>query len=283
MKQRSIQKVIYAEIFDMGGIQVRQPLPSMQEEYLDPFVLLHHGHLIIHPDQQLKHAGVGPHPHRGFSPVTYIFKGGINHRDSRGNNQAVFAGGTQWMNSGMGIIHSERPLERELEIIQMWINSPQKNKMDQPYYYPLTKENTSVYYTEDKLAEVAVVTGDLLGLLGPIKTLTSINSAMIHLKSTAKLNTPIPSSHHTFLYLLDGKIVFNGNKIVEGKNMIIFAMDGEQISFEALEPTRALLMSGEPIGESMLAHGPFVMNSEIEIMEAYRDYRMGKMGVLIED
>lgn len=279
---RTINKIIPARMQNMGELKVRQPLPSAELEYLDPFVLLHHGHMFTDPNDDMKKAGVGPHPHKGFAPVTFLFKGSVNHRDSRGNNKSVSAGGTQWMHAGMGIIHSERPLDTEQELIQMWINSPAKNKNDQPYYHPLTKEETPSYKSEDGKITVNVVTGELGGTKGPIPTLTPINSATIYALKGGKITINIAKTHNAFLYLLDGVLKVDGKEIT-GKNFIEFNNDGDNISFEALEDTRALLMSGEPIKEKIVAHGPFVMNTETEIMEAFRDYRMGKMGVLIED
>lgn len=269
-------------MYNMGDMKVRQPLPSNELDYLDPFVLLHHGHMFFDLNSDLSKSGVGPHPHKGFSPVTFMFKGGVNHRDSRGNNQSVGEGGTQWMNAGMGIMHSERPTTSEQELIQMWINSPAKNKNDQPYYHPLTKEQTPSYKSEDGKITVNVITGELNGIKGPIPTLTPINSATIYANAGGKLNIQLPAGHNAFLYLLDGFMNVDG-KEVTGKNFIAFNNDGEAISIEAKEDTRALLMSGEPIGEKIVAQGPFVMNNETQIMEAYRDYRMGKMGILIED
>lgn len=267
----------------MGNILIRQPLPSAGLEYLDPFVLLHHGANKVEGD--FKNEGVGPHPHRGFAPVSFIFKGGVHHRDSRGNNQAVYEGGTQWMNAGLGITHSERPAQgtNEMELIQMWVNIPAKNKMDVPSYYPLAKEKTPQYTSEDGLITAGVVSGELFQLKGPIPTVSPVNSAMLHAKKGGRLNVEIPSSHNAFLYLLSGKMNFNTNVLADALNMVVFANDGDAISLEVLEDSRALLMSGEPIGEQIFAQGPFVMNTEIEIMEAYRDFRMGKMGILIED
>ena len=282
MEFRKISNRIYAPLLNMGELKVRQPLPSEHLEYLDPFILLHHGHMIFDPDEDLVRAGVGPHPHRGFSPVTFVFKGGSQHRDSRGNKQQVMAGGTQWMHAGMGIIHSERPVEREMEIIQMWINSPAKNKMEQPFYKPLSKEDTPVFISEDGMVQAFIVSGHLLGMEGPIPTMTPVNSAMLHISKGGKLDIPLPASHNAFVYLLDGKLNLNGQEADE-RHMVVFEPGAEGISIEGLQDTRALLMSGEPIGETIVAHGPFVMNTDTEIMEAYRDYRLGKMGVLIED
>jgi quercetin 2,3-dioxygenase len=106
-KNRTIKSIVYAKEFDMGGMPVRQAFPSSKAERVDPFLLLHHADVKVSADIPTNKAGVGPHPHRGFSPVTFIFKGGVHHRDSRGNNNVIYEGGTQWMNAGMGIIHSE--------------------------------------------------------------------------------------------------------------------------------------------------------------------------------
>lgn len=108
-KNRTVQAILYAQPMDMGGLPIRQPFPSGKMEQIDPFLLLHHADMQVPTNIDTRHAGVGPHPHRGFSPVSFIFKGGVHHRDSRGNDNIVYAGGTQWMNAGMGIIHSERP------------------------------------------------------------------------------------------------------------------------------------------------------------------------------
>jgi redox-sensitive bicupin YhaK (pirin superfamily) len=126
-----------------------------------------------------KHAGVGPHPHRGFSPVSFIFKGGVHHRDSRGNNNIVYAGGTQWMNAGMGVIHSERPpadiheIGGRQELIQLWVNTPAKHKMDVPDYQPLTAEETPVVNSADQLTTVNVIAGELNGVKGPDQNIIS--------------------------------------------------------------------------------------------------------------
>src|SRR5688500_13192601 len=109
MTNRKVKYLLYAEERDMGGMPIRQPFPTLKVDQVDPFLLLHHADVKVSEHVQPSHAGVGPHPHRGFSPVTFIFKGGVHHRDSRGNNSIVYAGGAQWMNAGMGVMHSERP------------------------------------------------------------------------------------------------------------------------------------------------------------------------------
>ncbi|MFZ5999130.1 MAG: pirin family protein [Bacteroidota bacterium] len=289
MKTRTVSRLLYAHKVDMGGLPIRQPLPTQQVQQIDPFLLLHHADVKapLHTDPD--HAGVGPHPHRGFSPVTFIFKGGVHHRDSRGNDSTIYAGGAQWMNAGMGIIHSERPPhdihERgsRQEIIQLWINTPAKNKMDQPAYFPLKAEEVPTTISEDGLVKVNVFSGEVLGVKGPIPSQAVVNAATIELKAQGAISIPVPPTHNAFIYLLDGKLVVDGFGVVEGLHLVHFKNDGDGISFKASEDTRVLFLTGEPLKEEVVSYGPFVMNTQTEIMEAMRDYQVGKMGVLIED
>jgi redox-sensitive bicupin YhaK (pirin superfamily) len=289
MKNRTVTHLLYAHPYDMGGMPIRQPFPTANVEQLDPFLLLHHADIKVPQHIDPGHAGVGPHPHRGFSPVTFIFKGGVHHRDSRGNDSVVYAGGAQWMNAGMGAIHSERPPDNiheiggRQEIIQLWINAPAENKMDQPAYFPLQAADTPRFQSADKLVTVSVVSGELGSVKGPIPSTSPVNAATAEFKKTGEISIAIPASHNAFIYLLDGKLNVDGYGLAEGLHAVVFANDGDGITLRALEDTRVLLMTGEPIGEKVVAQGPFVMNSETQILEAMRDYQMGKMGVLIEN
>jgi redox-sensitive bicupin YhaK (pirin superfamily) len=221
--------------------------------------------------------------------VTFIFKGGVHHRDSRGNDNVVYAGGAQWMNAGMGIIHSERPphdiheIGGRQEIIQLWINTPAAHKMDQPAYYPLASEETPAFKSNDGKVSLKVFSGTLLDVKGPIPSNTEVNAATIQLNKGGKVSIPLPITHNAFIYLLDGALKVDGFGLVDGLNAVIFNNDGDGIALEAVEDTRVLLLSGEPLNEKVVSHGPFVMNSETQILEAMRDYQMGKMGVLIEE
>ena len=274
---------------DMGGLPVRQPLPTQRVEQIDPFLLLHHADIKVPAHIEPDHAGVGPHPHRGFSPVTFIFKGGVHHRDSRGNDSVIYAGGAQWMNAGMGVLHSERPpdniheLGGRQEIIQLWINTPSQHKMDQPAYYPLSSEAVPAFRSEDGKVKASVFSGSLLGQNGPIPSHTEVNAATLEIKKGGIISIPVPVHHNAIIYLLDGKLTLEGFGLVEELNLIYFKKDGDQITIEALEDTRILLLSGAPIDEEVVSYGPFVMNTQTQIMEAMRDYQKGKMGVLIEE
>ncbi|RIJ42430.1 pirin family protein [Pontibacter oryzae] len=287
MKNRTVDRILYAELVDMGGMPVRQTFPTQQIAQIDPFLLLHH-HVAEMPKGVLpQKTGVAPHPHRGFSPVTFVYKGGVHHRDSRGNNSVVYEGGSQWMNAGRGIIHSERPpkdiMERGgvQEIVQLWVNTPAAYKMDQPEYFALQSEQTPVVDADG--VSIQVVAGEYGEAVGPVLTKSPVLALRLTLKAGATYTLPLPGTYNAFLYLLDGQIRLDGFGQVDGLHQVVFNSDGESVRFKAEEDTRAILMAGEPINEPVAANGPFVMNTETEVLQAMRDYRMGKLGVLIED
>ena len=232
---------------------------------------------------------MGPHPHRGFSPVTLIFKGGVQHRDSRGNNSIVTEGGTQWMFAGRGITHSERPVKElaekggTLEFIQFWVNVPSKNKMEQPYYKAITADENSIYFSEDKKVEVSVVSGELEGVIGKVDTYTPINTYRFNFLKDGEIEFEVPIDHNTLFYLLKGRVLINDEQEINTKDLVLFSNDDSKIKFTAKEDGYGILLSGTPINEEVASYGPFVMNTQTEIMEAMRDAQMGKMGVLIEE
>jgi redox-sensitive bicupin YhaK (pirin superfamily) len=234
-------------------------------------------------------SGVGPHPHRGFSPVTFVFEGEVQHQDSLGNNAVVTAGGTQWMHAGKGIIHSERPSKALVEnggfneIIQFWVNSPSKHKMEEPYYFPLQESETPVL--EKNGSTISVVAGELDGVKGPAKTYSPQTLLRGEIAAGSEFSLYIPSSFNTLIYLLDGSIEIGGEKAktkVKGKDMVLFNNDGEEIVIKGVEKTRFILLSGEPIGEPVNSYGPFVMNTSREIQDAIEEYQSGGMGRLDE-
>lgn len=289
MKNRTIRSIVYASVFDMGGMPVRQAFPSAKIEAPDPFLLLHHADVKVPADVDTKHAGVGPHPHRGFSPVTFIFKGGVHHRDSRGNNNVIYEGGTQWMNAGMGIVHSERPPadihERggRQEIIQLWVNTPAAHKMDQPSYHPLTAAETPSVVSADGLVKVNIQAGELNGVTGKISTYTAVNTFTASMKKNGVFHFDIPATHNAFIYVLKGKLQVDDEAGLSENYAAIFNLDGDGFGLTALEDSLVFIGSGEPLQEPVAAHGPFVLNNQTQVMEAFRDYQLGKMGVLIED
>ena len=289
MNNRTIKSIVYASTFDMDGMPVRQAFPSSKIEAPDPFLLLHHANVKVPKHVEVRHAGVGPHPHRGFSPVTFIFKGGVHHRDSRGNDNVVYEGGTQWMNAGMGIIHSERPPQNihengsRQEIIQLWVNTPAAHKMDQPAYYPLNEAETPTILSEDGLVKINIQAGELNGIKGKIPTFSPVNTFTVNMQKGGNYQFNIPPTHNAFIYLLEGKLQVKEDSEVEANYLAIFNNDGDGFELTALENTRFFIGTGQPLNEPIASQGPFVLNNQTQLMEAFRDYQMGKMGVLIED
>ncbi|MDA7501829.1 pirin family protein [Chitinophagales bacterium] len=286
MKKRSVKRILPAQLVNMGGHLLDQPLPVQDVDTIDPFLLIHHWNHPLKGGQTQQEVGVGPHPHRGFSPVTFVFKGNVQHRDSLGNDAIVEEGGTQWMHAGQGITHSERPSKElaetggENEFIQFWVNTPAKHKMELPYYLPLSEAQTPVVSGANY--ELSVVAGDYEGVVGPAKTYSPQTLLRGTASKGAVFSIHLPQHFNSLIYLLDGRMDVAGKKAFE-KDMVWFENDGEEIDIQITEDARFIVLSGEPINEKLSSYGPFVMNSQTEIMEAVRDAQMGKMGLLIEE
>jgi len=285
---RTIKQIKKAVKVNMGGVILDQALPVHGVDQIDPFLLIHHWSDKLKGQQKQSEVGVGPHPHRGFSPVTFIFKGGVHHRDSLGTSEVVSAGGTQWMNSGKGIVHSERPEKSlaenggDFEIIQFWLNTPAEHKMKTASYQPLSLAETPFFEDEAKLSKLFLVAGKQKDKTGPLKAESDVLIMRGEAKSGAKVEIDVNENFNALIYILDGKIHY-GDTIADDKSMIEWNQDGTSIAFEVVEDTRFILLSGEPIKESLSTYGPFVMNTEDEIRQAIIDYQSGKMGILTEE
>lgn len=281
MNHRKILADWPAERVNMGHLALLQPLPSRHAERIGAFLLLHHwGPYDVEPGRDP--VDLGPHPHRGFEPVSFVFSGELEHRDSRGHHGIVGPGGVQWMTAGMGIVHSEHASRRfkerggTMEGIQLWINLPADKKMVQPAYLNLPAGKQALI--EGDGWNGRVVAGELAGAKGPAPTHVDLVVAVLHLEAGAVFEAALPSGHEAFLYLLDGKV-----EGIAGPGLIRFSPDGDGVSARAEEPTRALLLASEPLDEPVATYGPFVMNDQTQIMQAIRDYQMGKMGVLVDE
>jgi len=285
MSNRTVKRIIPSQLVNMGGIMIEQPLPNRGIDQIDPFLLIHHGSLAVQKGGTQDSAGVGPHPHRGFSPVTFVFKGSVHHRDSLGNSEIVREGGTQWMHSGSGVVHSERPSKEllenggENEIIQFWVNTPAEHKMQAPYYLPLSADQTPKI-KKDK-ATIGVVAGHFEGIDGPAKTYSPQTLLRAESEASAAFSLRIPEEFNTLIYVLNGELVVDG-KHIGTKDLAWMNNDGEEISIQSTADSRFILLSGEPIGEQVSTYGPFVMNTQREIHQALIDYQEGKMGHLVE-
>ena len=287
MKLNTINRVGRSDFVNMGPIQLRQPIPTQHIDTIDPFILLHHyGPYDI--SEQNNPFDLGPHPHRGFEPITFLVQGEQLHRDSLGNESVVKAGDVQWTTAGRGIIHAEAPTKEfvqkggTLEGIQLWLNLPAEKKMMAANYQHVKHDDFRVVSSEDNKVNIQIIAGELEGVHGRIKTQTSVNTFMITVEAGGNYTFKVPNSHQSTLYLLKGDVLVNDSEVLKLNNnqLIQFNQDGEGFSITGNESSQLLFISGEPINESVKTYGPYVMNTQTEIMEAMRDYQMGKMGFL---
>ncbi|EDP70637.1 putative pirin-related protein [Flavobacteriales bacterium ALC-1] len=287
MKLNTIKRIGRSDFVNMGPIKLRQPLPNQGIDIVDPFILLHHyGPYEI--NEKSNPFDLGPHPHRGFEPITFLIQGEQLHRDSLGNESVVKAGDVQWTTAGRGIIHAEGPTEEfvakggVLEGIQLWLNLPAKKKMMEANYQHAKHEDFRIIKSKDGKVKTRIVAGELNQTFGRIGTQTPVNAFLIEAKAEGKESILFSKEQQGMLYLLKGKVKVNGSTVLElDKNQLIqFHHDGEGFSIEAKENSLLLFLSGEPFNEPVSTYGPYVMNTQTEIMEAMRDYQMGKMGFL---
>ena len=287
MKLNTIKRAGKSHFVNMGPTRLRQPFPTQHIEMIDPFILLHHyGPYHISPESNP--FDLGPHPHRGFEPITFLVQGEQLHRDSLGNESVVNAGDVQWTTAGRGIIHSEGPAKSfvekgcYIEGIQLWLNLPAEKKMMQPNYQHEKHEDFRVIISEDNKVKTRIIAGEIDNTFGRILTQTSVNAFMIDAKAGGESTIPYSNSHQSMLYLLNGKVTVNDVEALElDKNQLMeFMQDGEGIKIKAEADSKLLFLSGEPINETVATYGPYVMNSQTELLEAMRDYQMGKMGFL---
>jgi len=287
MKLNTIKREGLSHFVNMGPIRLRQPFPTQHIEMIDPFVLLHHyGPYEISEDHNP--FDLGPHPHRGFEPVTFLVQGEQLHRDSLGHEIVVKAGDVQWTTAGRGIIHAEKPTKEfvkkggTIEGIQLWLNLPAKKKMMEANYQHARHEDFNMIISEDKKIETRIIAGSIDNIYGKIATQTPVNAFMIDAKVGGEHSITFNKAQQGLLYLLNGKVEINSSEILElDKNQLLeFNQDGDGFSIKAEVDSKLLFLSGEPIKETVASYGPYVMNTQTELLEAMRDYQQGKMGFL---
>ncbi len=271
----------------MGKTLVKQPLPVSGVRQISPFLLLHHfGPTKVEPGTDP--LDVGPHPHRGFEPVTFLFSGGIHHKDSLGNQGILSSGDVQWMTAGRGIIHSERASKDFLdhggtmEGIQLWVNLRKEDKMVPAGYQDIKSKDIPLIEKDDDKIKLKLVAGEFDGQKGIAKTFTPIVAIIADFKTSGNLFLDIAREHNAAIYVVNGKIKLAKGHEVPAEHLAQLGQQGEGIDIEALEDSRLLILSGQPINEPLAQYGPFVMNTQTEILEAMRDYQKGKMGVYTE-
>ena len=274
MKSIEVEKVIKPiSASDGAGVKLKRSI-GVEPNYFDPFLMLDE---FGSENSEDYIAGFPPHPHRGIETVTYMLAGDFEHKDSTGGQGRMTAGDVQWMKTGSGIIHSEMPAMREgkLHGFQLWINMPASMKMDKPEYHYIDADKMSVHKDSDK--QIKVIAGKFQKAEGPIKK-HNVEPVYfdVEIKKDKEFNFEIPSSHNSFIYLIEGEIKIGEKKHDKVKDStLILLTNGEKLKVTALTKAKFLLISGKPIGEQIARGGPFVMNTKQEILQAIDDYHNG--------
>ncbi len=253
---------------------------------LSPFILMDHA-APRHFDPASSPRGVGPHPHRGFETVTFAYQGEVDHRDSHGGGGTIGAGDVQWMTAASGVVHEEMHSQRFtetgglFEMVQLWVNLPARLKMSAPRYQALPGA-TFPARSFDGAATGRLIAGNLQGHEGPARTHTPITLFDLSLPRASEATFSLPEGLTTLLFVLGGQTSVQRTQTVAQGSLVVMDRDaaGAVHLAAANEETRVLVLAGQPLGEPVVAHGPFVMNSRAEIAEAFRDYRQGRMGNL---
>ncbi|MGL5385745.1 MAG: pirin family protein [Serratia sp. (in: enterobacteria)] len=230
--------------------------------------------------------GVGQHPHRGFETVTIVYQGEVEHRDSTGSGGVIGPGDVQWMTAASGILHEEfhsKDFARQggtIEMVQLWVNLPAKDKMAAPGYQTLLNRDIPVVPLADNAGQVRVIAGHYAGHAGPARTFSPINVWDMKLNAGHTTTLQVQEGHTLAVVMLHGAILVNGEQIVRETQMVQLDRAGDSITLESNNDVSLLVLSGEPIDEPIVGYGPFVMNSEAEIQQAFRDFNSGQFGAM---
>ena len=252
-------------------------------QHLSPFLLLDYaGPMKFEPTSRPR--GVGQHPHRGFETVTIVYEGEVEHRDSTGSGGTIGPGDVQWMTAASGILHEEfhsHAFTRTggtLEMVQLWVNLPARDKMSAPGYQTLLDRDIPSVALADGAGKVRVIAGDYRGHRGPAATFTPIDVWDIRLNAGHAAEFELPEGRTLALIVLRGTVMVNGVQVAREAQMVMLDRADTLVAMEANSDATVLLLSGEPIDEPVVGHGPFVMNTEAEIRQAMIDFNAGKFG-----
>lgn len=267
------QKVLSVEQSEGQGARVRRSIGSKELRRLDPFLLL--DEFSIRPP-----AGFPDHPHRGFETVTYITKGAIRHEDSKGNCGTIHKGDLQWMTAGRGVVHSEMPAANEVAGLQLWVNLRASEKIVEAGYQDLLASQIPTA-TQDGI-EVKVIAGSCMDVISPIRTRTPVYYLIFKMDPGSKFTQPLPMDWNAFIYILSGTIgVGDYDNLVEsGPHHTLVLSNGSAVNMINTSDEKAnfVLIAGQPIGEPVIQQGPFVMNTQEEIQQAFQDYHLRRNG-----
>jgi redox-sensitive bicupin YhaK (pirin superfamily) len=278
---REVTKIVTAHRQrEGGGFIVRRPFPSAGFHHADPFLLLDEmGPVEYGPGEAI---GAPDHPHRGFETVTYVLEGEMEHEDSAGHRGRLGAGDVQWMTAGRGIVHSEMPSRAmrqrggRMHGFQIWVNLPARDKLMAPRYQEIPRAAIPEAATPDGCAVVHVIAGEALGAKAVIETRTPIGYLHWIFSPGASVDVPVPADHAAYVYVFEGAVRVAGREVKDGQLAILG--DGNRVQLEASERAQALLLTGVPLREPVVHYGPFVMNTEKEIVQAIEDYQAGRLG-----
>jgi hypothetical protein len=258
---------------------------GLGREQLSPFLMLDYA-APRHFEPATRRRGVGEHPHRGFETVTIVYQGELEHRDSAGHGGRIGPGDVQWMTAASGVVHEEFHSETftraggSMEMMQLWVNLPAKDKMSPPRYQTLLDRDIPSVALAGATGTLRVIAGEFGGQRGPAKTFTPMNVWDLRLKAgkTATLSTP--EGHTTAVIPMHGRALINGALAAGEAQLVIFERSGGEFTIGSDTDATLLLLSGQPLNEPVVGYGPFVMTSEREIAQAMRDYQNGQFGGL---
>ncbi|QPJ64373.1 MAG: pirin family protein [Candidatus Nitrohelix vancouverensis] len=267
------------------GFPVRSLFAFDDAEFpISPFLLLDYaGPAEFPPSSTAK--GVRLHPHRGFETVTLVYRGEVEHKDTVGNQGKIGPGDVQWMTAGSGLLHEEMHSAEftknggTLQMIQLWVNLPAKDKMTAPQYQEILKAQIPSLPLENGAGSLRVIAGSYQDQPGPAKTFTPVNVWEARLQSGASADIEFPQGFTAMLVVLEGSVQVNDAETLEEAGMAAFDSKGERIRLAAKEESMVLLLSGQALNEPVAHYGPFVMNTRAELLKAIEDYEKGRMGL----
>lgn len=272
------------------GFRVHNFIPSMHPmgaKRMDPFILLDYNSKFYFSATD-KPRGVSVHPHRGFETVTIAYKGSVAHHDSTGNSGIIAEGDVQWMTAASGILHKEYHEENfskaggDFHMVQLWVNLPAKDKMSTPKYQAITNAEIAKHELEDQAGYIEVIAGSYKATQGTASTFSPMHVMNAHLNKGGQASFDFPANYNTALLVIEGSIQVNDKEQVASDHFAFFGNEGSSFTINASEDAIVIVLSGEPLQEPIVSHGPFVMNSHAEIMQAVDDYNNGAFGNLAE-
>ncbi len=277
MARRSVHQVFtgYATS-DGAGVKLVRVLDPRMASALDPFLLFDEFRSDT-PSDYL--AGFPPHPHRGFETVTYMLAGRMRHRDNKGNEGLLGPGGVQWMCAARGIVHEELPQQDDglMWGYQLWVNLPAAQKLSAPWYDDIQTDRIPSVALPDG-GTVRVLAGAFGGARGPVRARPSLPTYLdLDLPAGAQCLVPIPDGHTALVHGVTGRVLVGPDaRALDARQCALLTRQGEVLVATADRPGRALVIAGQPFGEPIAHHGPFVMNTAAELRQAVDDYQNGR-------